>query len=206
MPSKNKTAAATKKKTTKKPVKRKPKKLTNQEYVFVMEYLKHPNGARAARVAKYDTDNPQNARFTAHALLTKPHIKRFIDDYKKELRQEVDINQNDILDLCREIIVAKPTDYEDEDGNIEVNTNSPNQRAILSLGTSTTEHITEKANGDVTTTTTTHKILKLRDPLKAAERACKLLGMDEPEKVLDNTLNININYVNKKAAAKEQQR
>lgn len=162
--------------------------LTDKEYAFVMEYLKDYNGARAARACGYCPNNPQNARVIACEILTKPHIKQFIADHKADLAENLNINETDIIELCHEIMSANVTDYVDMNDYecIKLTKDSPNKRAIASV------KIVDK-DGMRT------EEIKLRDPLRAAERVAKLLGLDKQsdEELVDRILNININHVHK---------
>jgi len=163
--------------------------LTDKEYTFVMEYLKDNNGARAARACGYVPNNPQNSRQAAQEILTKPYVKKFIAQHKADLAEKVAIDENDILRLCKEIMQAKPSDYYDKDLlDIAIDEDSPNQRAIQSLTVCT--KLDKEGNIDFRT-----EKITLRDPLKAAERVAKLLGLDEQgDDMKDREITVNINY------------
>jgi phage terminase small subunit len=62
---------------------KKKKKLTPKEKVFIEEYIRCWNGAKAARLAGY---SPKTARETAYELLTKPHIKEHMEERLKDIR------------------------------------------------------------------------------------------------------------------------
>lgn len=162
--------------------------LTDKQYNFVLEYLKDFNGARAARVAGYCPLSPQNSRVVACRLLTNEYIKAFIKSYKEDLAKEVKITKNDILSLCREIMEAKPTDYYDNKSyQIEIDKESPNQRAIQSL--------TLFTQTDKDGNTIKNEKLIMRDPLKAAQLAAKILGLDETDDSEDLSIEVTVTHL-----------
>lgn len=162
--------------------------LNDRQYKFAMEYIRDSNGAKAARRAGYCADKPQNARVVATRLLTNVHIKAFIAKHKEDLAKEINIGEKEIIELCLEIMTANVTDYIDLNDYecIKLTKDSPNKRAIASV------KIVDK-DGMRT------EEIKLRDPLRAAERVAKLLGLDKQsdEELVDRILNININHVHK---------
>lgn len=68
-------------------VKTKPKKLTDRQERFVVEYLACANGAEAARNAGY---SERTAREMAAENLTKPHIVTAIDAKRSELMRDTE--------------------------------------------------------------------------------------------------------------------
>lgn len=66
---------------------KKPSSLDPKEEAFLEGYLRHWNGARAAREAGYD---PSNAKQTAYELLTKPYFIAAKEERLKELRMSTD--------------------------------------------------------------------------------------------------------------------
>lgn len=150
---------------------------TPMEATFLKEYFKDFNASRSALVAGYDSKKPHNARVTGCQLLKKPHIKHWVDEYKKEIKDRSKVETEELVVLLREILHARITDYIDPavEGGIDLTDKSPNIRAVLEY----TVDETVKDNGDVYRKSK----IKLRDPISAVERLAKLCGLDQPEQV-----------------------
>ena len=160
---------------------RQQKTPNEKELEFLKEYLKDFNGGRAALAAGYSSSS---ARVTACKILKRPHIVKFLDDYKADIKKRADINTDEMIVLLKEIMMARVTDFiaPDLEGGVDVNEDSANLRAIQEY--IVTEKVTE--TGDVIRNVR----LKLRDPVAAMERLARLSGLDKPEQ---QDVNININ-------------
>jgi phage terminase small subunit len=75
-----------------------------KQKIFVKEYLKDQNGARAARAAGYSA---HTARATATELLTKPHIRKAVDEGMAHLIRRADITAERILNRLAEFALDK---------------------------------------------------------------------------------------------------
>lgn len=95
----------------------KKKKLTKKESVFVEEYIRCWNGARAARLAGYGA---KNDRQTAYELLTKPYIREAMNERLKQIRMETDEIYARLSDMARSNIADLMEPYDvpilDKDG------------------------------------------------------------------------------------------
>jgi phage terminase small subunit len=76
------------------------KKLTPKEKIFCHQYIKHWNGARAARSAGY---SEKAAKETAYVLLTKSHIEQFIEFIKNEIAQNLGLSKELLIQELQKI-------------------------------------------------------------------------------------------------------
>jgi len=177
----------------KKPIK---KTLTNKEYEFITDYLKDKNGSRAYRRV-YKPKDPQQARYRAHEILSKQHIKDFIKQHNDDLGKRCNITRENLLAPLIEIAnadILNFTNPDTEDGLILLE-DVPNSKAIkdLDIITKTDE------NGN----TIRWAKVKLHCPIKANESIRKMLGLDDEQETNDK-IEITINHVADKSVAKPE--
>jgi phage terminase small subunit len=84
--------------------------LTPKQEFFCLEYVKHWNGARAARTAGYSEHSAGNI---ACELLTKPHIKRRIRFAKQELHDRTEVTRDELVGHMLKIIRTDSRDIAD---------------------------------------------------------------------------------------------
>ena len=89
--------------------------LTRQQVLFCNNYVGHFNAARAARDAKYSV---HTAREQGCDLLTRPHIRAFVDFLTQELVSDAEISRERILRELSRRAFFSPKDLYDEDGNL----------------------------------------------------------------------------------------
>ena len=72
------------------------KPLTKNQQIFVDEYLKDRNGARAYKAAYKTCKKDETARVNACRLLTKANIERAVANGLEEIHKEARIEATDI--------------------------------------------------------------------------------------------------------------
>src|SRR5690606_5048747 len=87
---------------------KKAKKLTPKELLFCEHYLVRFNGADSAVKAGY---SKKTAREMAYELLTKPHVREYIDKRIEELLSDIGVNQRMVVEEIAAIAFAKITDF-----------------------------------------------------------------------------------------------
>ena len=83
-------------------------KLSDQQKLFCLYYVKYWNQTKAALKAGYGKDT---ARFTASNLMKKPHIKKEIDRLKKSIRDGLSFEPMAIFQKYLDIAFSDITDY-----------------------------------------------------------------------------------------------
>lgn len=73
--------------------------------IFILEYCKDQNGARAARAAGY---SEHSAKEIAYELLTRPHVKQRVLNAIAEQKARVKLEADEILLGIKELAVADP--------------------------------------------------------------------------------------------------
>lgn len=79
-------------------------KLSPKQKIFVAEYIKDKNGARAARAAGY---SKHTARITGAQLLTKPNIRKAVDAGLEKQMVKAEITAEKILNRIAEFAFNK---------------------------------------------------------------------------------------------------
>lgn len=82
-------------------------RLTPRQALFVREYLKDFNGARAARAAGY---SPLTAKEGAYSLLQRPHIRAAVDAVKVQQIEKVEAEATEVVRMLIEVARADPND------------------------------------------------------------------------------------------------
>jgi len=82
-------------------------KLTDKQKLFVKEYMKDWNGARAAEAAGY---NKNNARQSAYELMTKPYVKDYVN---KKINDQIDLADIDAAFVLKELYACWNADILD---------------------------------------------------------------------------------------------
>jgi phage terminase small subunit len=93
--------------------------LQNKQRIFIAEYLVDFNAARAAVAAGY---SEKTARFMGRENLTKPHIKRRIDEEIEKRKDRIGVTAEEVINELRLIGLANMSDFVkvNEDGSIQV--------------------------------------------------------------------------------------
>ena len=171
--------------------KRKINKLTEQEFHWCEEYLKDGNATRAYnKIYQPNLKDAKNARHEAYRIKHRPHIQKYLEDARDDIRERTNIEVAELLLPLQEIAQANMTDYidlETLEGLTELK-DLPNPHAIKKI--KITRKVNESGNDQVFTE------LELYDKIKANESIRKHLGLDkEPEDLSLNNLNIKITHV-----------
>lgn len=161
------------------------KKLTQKEEAFCQAYLIDFNGAKAARLAGYSENT---AKEIASENLTKPHIQARISQLRLEMGKGFNITRERIAQELALIAFGDTKILFDETGQLK----SPDQwddegRIISSYEESITEFGDEKTGG-----TKTVKKVRQWEKTKAIEALSKLMGYNEPDKLLLSGVKINV--------------
>jgi hypothetical protein len=93
-----------------------------RESIFVREYARHGNGAKAARAAGY---SPSCAREQAYDLLTKPHIKKSIHGILVARRKRLDISADRIAPELFMIATSRNHNNRCRDKKARLGSNNP---------------------------------------------------------------------------------
>lgn len=97
---------------TAKPKRPRPSKRTR----FVKEYLKHHNGARAARDSGY---SKKNARNIASEILAIPNIQQAVAEGTALQLQRAELSALRVLEELRRLAFMDPADFFDADGSLK---------------------------------------------------------------------------------------
>lgn len=155
----------------------KKKKLTPKEEAFCQSYLIDFNGARAARSVGYSENT---AKEIACALLTKIHIRDRIQQLRTETGKAFNVTRERIAQELALIAFGDTRILFDENGALKSPENwSEEGRMISSYEESITTFGDEKTGGTKTT-----KKVRQWEKTKALEALCKLMGYNEPDKLL----------------------
>lgn len=79
--------------------------LTRKQRAFVLEYMKERNGVVAARSAGY-RGNDQTLRAIAHENLTKPHIRRSIEELEAPSLEKALVTTERVIEHLADIAFA----------------------------------------------------------------------------------------------------
>jgi phage terminase small subunit len=144
--------------------------LTEQQYLFIEEYLSDPSSrTKAAIRAGYV---PSNASAAASHLMKNPRIKEIIEDRQKERAHRLGINEDRVLKELRNIAFANLKEIMElnEEGETTINLDKLDTDSASALG----EVSISSKGGKVKVKTTK---VRLHDKLAALEKLGKHLGM-----------------------------
>lgn len=94
-------------------------KLTDNQQIFVDEYLKDRNGARAYKAAYKSCKKDETARVNASKLLTKTNIEQAVAKGLEEIHKEAKIEAADVRKELARIGFADIRKIFDEDGSLK---------------------------------------------------------------------------------------
>lgn len=92
-------------------------KFTDKQEIFILEYLKDGNAARAAIAAGYAANSARN---TGHKLLHEErfsYVREEVERRRNEKLKRLDCGVNEVLAICGAICTANPLDLLREDGS-----------------------------------------------------------------------------------------
>ncbi len=160
---------------------RKPsQKLTPQEEIFCIEYVKHSNATTAAKNAGYST---KTAGSYGCQMLAKEKIQKRIDKVKKNLLEAAGISALSVLLELKKVAFQNPHDLFEDWSKVKDFADIPED---VKAGIKDIK-ITQKTYGEASEQFVQ---FKMHDKLKALEMINKMCGFNEPEK------NINVNENN----------
>lgn len=161
------------------------KKLTPKEKKFCHEYIIDWNGARAARVAGYESERD---RQTAYDIVTKGYIQQYIDFIKHDFEVESGITKLRQLNELAKIAYSNISHLHDDWITLtdweEIKENNPNCLAAVETIDTKTETRTHKTDGDDESETEVEYIkLKLHSKQSAIAEINKMQGYHAAEKI-----------------------
>ena len=159
--------------------------MTPKEIKFCQEYLISLNGTQAAIKAGY---SKRSAREIASENLTKPYIKKWIQEQQKAIAKSAEITQHRVLqEYARIAFFDVRKIYNDCNVLIDIQDMDEDTAAAVSA----TETLEEYDNLKQLSGST--KKVKLWDKVKALDSISKVLGYNAPEKFeVENTGTLNI--------------
>lgn len=139
--------------------------MTENQKIFVDEYLIDFNATRAYKVAYPNVKKDDTARVNGSRMLTNANIQKYIDERIKERQQRTEITQDQVIQELAAIAFAKATDYVAIcSGTVKIkDTNSLTEEQVRAIA-----GIKEGANGIE---------IKMNDKEKALELLGRHLGM-----------------------------
>lgn len=146
--------------------------LSDQQLLFVDEYLKDLNGTQAAIRAGY---SEVSARVQAHRLLTNDNIQELIDKKMHARSKRLEITADKVLREVAKIAFAniKMTMRWDEDGNAYV-VPSDDMDNSVAAAISEVNHSTMRLKGELVSSNTK---VKMHDKQKALDMLIRHLGL-----------------------------
>lgn len=160
-------------------------KLNTKQKLFCKHYITRWNGADSARKAGY---SPKTAKEMAWELLTKPHIKQYIEYIKGDFEKQAGISKLSQLNELKKIAYSSIAEYHDSWISLkQFESLSDEQKAAIesieykypvkkSVSANENEEVTEEENAGVEVK------IKLFDKQRAIDLINKMLGYNEPEK------------------------
>jgi len=146
--------------------KEKDKKPTTKQQLFCHEYIKDGDAKAAAIRAGY---SEKTAKEQGSRLLTKVHVRAYVDELMKKSEEEAIVERTDILRTLKEQAFAKIPDYMNEAGDIELD-------KVKKAGTDVVEY------SEYTGKYGTSRRIRLRDSQGACDKICKMEGWYAPVK------------------------
>ncbi|MGO9246005.1 MAG: terminase small subunit [Verrucomicrobiia bacterium] len=146
-------------------------RLTHRQRVFIAEYVRTWNGAKAARLAGY---THRSAEVMSCKMLKDPKILAEIDAHLKRLH----LTPDEVLSRLAAIAGADFADFLDEQGNVDIEKVKAQGELVRSLE--------QKQHGCK---------LELHDPQRALETIAKILGMTrdtQPQTGTAIQFNVNV--------------
>jgi phage terminase small subunit len=142
--------------------------LNYKQQLFVNAYCAEAagNSVKAANIAGYK--NQQTGRH----LLLLPKIQERITQLQEQRLEQMGMDRTEILTALAEIARAKITDFINKDGSITIH-DRPNERAVEAI--EVVEYLDGKNPRRITR-------IKLRSPIEAMDKICRITGLYTPEK------------------------
>lgn len=159
--------------------------MTPKEIKFCQEYLIDLNGTQAAIRAGY---SKRSAKEIASENLTKPNIKKWIEDQQKAAAKRTELTQDRILQEYAKIAFSDIRKiFNEQNAVIDIKDIDDDTAASIS----STESFEEYSRDGVLTGFT--KKVKLWDKVRALDSISKVLGYNAAEKLeVENTGTLNI--------------
>lgn len=159
--------------------------MTPKEIKFCQEYLIDLNGTQAAIRAGY---SKRSAKEIASENLTKPNIKKWIEDQQKAIAKRTELTQDRILQEYAKIAFSDIRKiFNEQNAVIDIKDIDDDTAASISSTESFEEYGSDGALSGFT------KKVKLWDKVRALDSISKVLGYNAPEKFeVENTGTLNI--------------
>ena len=131
------------------------------------------NGAKAYRQA-YDTKAQDASASNSVRLLAEfPTVQERVRYLRAQNFKVIEMDREEILQILGEIARGKLQTFVSKDGTITIH-GKENERAIEAL------EVTEYLDGE---TPKRVRKIKLRSPVEAIDKICKIVGLDSPQKI-----------------------
>jgi phage terminase small subunit len=154
--------------------------LTPKEEIFIQQYLIDFNGARAARAAGY---SEHTAREIAAENLTKPHIRARIEHIRAGMARAFNITRERIAQEYARIAFFDIRKAFDADGELIPIKDLDEDTALAIAGIEVSNDWDRDEAGKAMIVGQLKKI-KISDKRAALDSLCKLMGYNEPDKML----------------------
>lgn len=158
------------------------KELTGKQKRFCEQYILDFNGARSAREAGY---SEATAREIASELLTKPHIRAYLEDLQANLAETLGITKAMILQEHQKLAFSTMAALRDDWITLkEFNELTPDQKACISeIQTQTRREKDYSVNPEGEVVTIDYVKIKLWDKQKSLDSLTKMLGYEAPKQI-----------------------
>lgn len=161
------------------------KKLTNRHITFIERYLENGlNGAEAYRFA-FNEDSIETSKKKAYRLLKDPLVSQYIKERQEELKEQFNINKEDIIMDLINIKNSNIVDY------LEVKTyvdDMGEPQAKLLLKDLDKLSLPQQRNIKSIKMTRYGVELTLKDSMDATEKLLKILGLYNENITIDNRI------------------
>ena len=164
------------------------KDLTEKEELFCQSYLIDFNGARAARDAGYSVES---AKEIASQNLTKIHIQARINELRQQMGKAFNVTRERIAQELARIGFLDIRNIFDENGSLKSPENWSDDEAAAIAGLESEQLFEFDEDGNKNWTGYLKKV-KLSDKRAALDSLSKLMGYNEPDKLLLSGVKINV--------------
>lgn len=164
------------------------KRLTEKQEAFCQSYLIDFNGARAARDAGYSVDS---AKEEASRLLTNANIQNRINELRLQMGKAFNVTRERIAQELARIGFLDIRKCFDENGVLKQPAEWSDDEAAGISGLETEQLFEYDDEGEKNWTGYLKKV-KLSDKRAALDSLAKLMGYNEPDKLLLSGVKINV--------------
>lgn len=173
-------------------------KLTEKQRLFCHRYIRHWNGAKAAREVGY---SETTAKEIACENLTKPHIAAYINEIKADIEKEAGLSKLMVVEEHQKLAFSSIAHLHDtwitRKAFEELTDDQKSCISEISTQIKTTR------NEDGSLSENEYIKVKLYDKQKSLESIAKLLGYNDPEKSQVLSFNVELTKEEARRIAKD---